>query len=152
MILKKIFCMFCLITLSAFIAALFIFKQSGFAVLPRKNLVPSDYHTGITWQDAQKSEKPVIVNFYVDWCNACRRFAPVFENLRKQYSLEYNFVIVKADSPVNEKIISEFYIPGYPTVYLINSKENKKMRADFTKYHDIEEFKKEINDFFKEPE
>ncbi len=149
MIFKKIFLIISLAAISAFLV-MFLFGNSASAVAPKKNSLPSDYETGITWKEAQKSDKPMVVNFYVDWCNVCRRFAPIFDGYRKQYSSKYNFVSIKSDSLKNEKIVRQFFIPGYPTVYLVDKKRNKKIRMDFKKYFDEQEFKKELEAFLGE--
>lgn len=135
--------------LAGFISVLviFLFGNDGFAVAPKKNPIPSDFHTGITWEDAQKNEKPIVVNFYVDWCNACRRFAPIFDSLRTQYGSEYNFVIVKTDSPINEPVVRQFYIPAYPTVYLVDKENNRKLLVEHEKYFNDEALKKELENF-----
>ncbi len=145
MIFRKHLFLLCLLGLAVFTG----FSCPGFAIPPKKNPIPSDFHTGITWQEAQKNDKPIIVNFYVDWCGACKRFAPVFDKMRKLYESQYNFVIVKADSPMNREIVRDFYIPGYPTVYFVNNKENKKMRVDTRKLYDSESFKQEVENFFR---
>jgi|GEM_PF-1877023 len=128
---------------------MFAFKFATFAVAPKKNPLPSDYNTGISWEEAEKINKPIAVLFYVDWCNYCRKFAPVFDDYRKKYSSEYNFVIVKSDAPENEKIVKQYYIPGYPTVYLVEKKKNRKNIIDPQKYFNNEEFTQELKDFLK---
>jgi len=148
MMMKKTFVLFTLTSLSALILY-FVFQNPAQAVAPKKNPLPSDYYTGMTWKEAQKNNKPTVINFYVDWCSACRKFAPVFEEYRKKYEKDYNFVIIKTDSPINEKIVRQYYIPGYPTVYLVNNKENKRMRVEFRKYFDPEAFKEELDNFIE---
>lgn len=134
--------------LSIFIMS-FVFQSDVFAVAPKKNPSPSDFHTGISWEEARQNEKSTIINFYVDWCSACKKFAPVFDNYRKQLKSEYNFVTIKADCPLNRKIVNNFDIPGYPTVYFIDKKQDKKQMVDFKNYFDTLKFKKEIEKFFQ---
>jgi len=142
--LKKVF-------ITAIVLSLFVFitKQSADAVSPKRNPLPSDYATGLSWQEAQKSDKPMVINFYVDWCGACKRFAPLFDKYNKQYSSEYNFVIVKADCPKNKKFVRGFHIPGYPTVYLFNPEQDKKVRLKPEQSFVEKEFQKELKYFSK---
>lgn len=119
------------------------------AVPPKANLVPSDYDTGISWDKAVKLKKPMVVNFYVDWCGYCKRFAPVLEGLRKSYSSQYTFVLVKADDPANKNIVKKFDISGYPSLYLVNPKNNKKVFVDQNLYSNTSSLKKEFDKFLK---
>lgn len=125
---------------------IFILGSVVYAVPPKLNPLPSDYDTGITWQDAQKSDKPAIVNFYVDWCSACRKFAPILENLRKEFEQEYNFVIVKADDTKNASIVRQFRFYSYPSVFLFDGKNDKKVFLDQRKYFNMEEMRRELTD------
>lgn len=133
----------------AALAAFMLFKHSSIAVPPKRNPAPSDYGTGISFDDAQKSNKPMVINFYVDWCHTCRAFAPVFDSYRTKYSDKFNFVTVKTDDPENVRIVKYFYIPGYPTVYLVSADKSKKLRVDFEKYFDEKDFKQELDAFLK---
>ena len=46
-----------------------------------KKEVPSDYQIGISYEDAIKSDRPMIALFYVDWCGYCMRFMPKYKRL-----------------------------------------------------------------------
>ncbi len=80
-------------------AGLFLNSEYSAAVPPKLNLVPSDYGTGMTWEKAEKLDKPIVVNFYVDWCHFCKKFAPVLDKIRQQYSSKYSFVFINCDDP-----------------------------------------------------
>jgi thiol-disulfide isomerase/thioredoxin len=109
-------------------------------------LIPSDYYTGISLEEALKQNKPIVACFYVDWCKACRKFMPMFDSLRKEYNSKYNFAIVKSDDPVNEKLVKEFNISFYPSVFLIN-KKNKKILLKPENYMDRNKMTGILNDF-----
>ena len=44
-----------------------------------------------------KSEKPVVVDFYADWCGPCRMLAPIFEELEKEMGDKVGFVKLNVD-------------------------------------------------------
>ncbi len=135
-------------TLLCLFVSLFLFLTSQcYAVPPKLNPVPSDYHTGLSWEEAQKSDKPMVVNFYVDWCGACRRFAPNFDKLRKEFEEKYNFVIVRTDDPQNTKIIRQFSIYSYPSVFIIDKKNDQKIFVDQKKYSKLDEMREVLNTF-----
>lgn len=140
------------ITSVSALLVLLLFNNSGVAVAPKKSPAPSDYHTGISWEEAQEIDKPIIVNFYVDWCSACRRFAPIFEGYRKEFGSDFSFVIVKTDAPGNGRLSREFNIYQYPTVFLVDKKNERKIRLDSYKYYDKESFKAELDAFLAQQE
>jgi len=121
-----------------------------YAVPPKLNPVPSDFYTGITWDDAHKFEKPIVVNFYVDWCGACKRFAPNFDKLRKEFENKYSFVIVKTDDPKNINIVGQFPITSYPSVFIVDTKNNKKIFLEQRKYLKHDEMCEELNNFLEQ--
>ncbi|OGH99760.1 MAG: hypothetical protein A2104_07980 [Candidatus Melainabacteria bacterium GWF2_32_7] len=127
--------------------AIFLKPEYSSAVPPKINLVPSDYNTAMTWEKAQKLDKPVVINFYVDWCHFCKGFAPVLDTLRQQYDSKYSFVFVNCDDPKNELLKKNFNISGYPTLFLFDKKKNKKIQIDNSKYQDFPLLKQELDKF-----
>lgn len=85
---------------------------------------PSHYDKGVTISEASKSNKPMAVVFYADWCSACRKFVPETDKYKKVYKGKYEFVLVNVDNPANKKLIEEYYVASLPSVYLIRKKNN----------------------------
>jgi len=114
------------------------------AVPPRANLLPSDYATGMTYDQAVKMKKPMAINFYVDWCHYCKHFAPILDSFRQKYKSKMNFVIVNVETPLGKKLIKEFPINGYPSLYLYNPNTGNRNFINQAIYND----KKRLNDEF----
>jgi thioredoxin 1 len=61
-----------------------------------------------------KSDKPVLVDFWAEWCGPCRMVGPVVEELSKEY--EGRAVIGKVDVDSNSAISAQFGIRNIPTI------------------------------------
>lgn len=138
----------CLIITAGF-SAIILNTQYAAAVPPKINLVPSDYTTGITWEQAQKINKPIVVNFYVDWCHFCQGFAPILDKLRQQYSTKYSFVFINCEAPQNEALVKKFKIESYPSLFLFDKKKNKKIKINNEKYQSLPLLKQDLDTFLK---
>jgi len=61
-----------------------------------------------------RSDLPVVVDFYADWCGPCRIIAPVLEQLSREYKGKAKFVKINTDD--NQELAGQFGIMSIPTV------------------------------------
>jgi thioredoxin 1 len=59
------------------------------------------------------SEKPVVVDFFAEWCAPCKTIEPIFENLAKEFNNKVKFV--RCDVDQSPHSTSEFNIRSVPT-------------------------------------
>ena len=59
------------------------------------------------------STKPVLVDFYAEWCGPCRMLAPVLEQIAASMP-EYK--IVKVDVDKNQELTGRYNIQAMPTL------------------------------------
>lgn len=130
-------------------ASMFLSTDYTAAMPPKINPSPSDYSTGMTWEKAQKLNKPIVINFYVDWCHYCKGFAPVLDKLRQQYGSKYTFVFANCEDPKNKALLDSFKIHSYPSLFLVDKNKHKKIQVDNSKFHDIKLLNKELDKFLK---
>ncbi|GCD79207.1 thioredoxin [Schleiferia thermophila] len=68
-----------------------------------------------------KSDKPVLVDFWAEWCGPCRVIAPTIEELAKDY--EGKAVVGKLNVDNNMSIASKFGIRNIPTLLIFKNGE-----------------------------
>lgn len=66
-------------------------------------------------------EKPILIDFYADWCMPCHMLKPILEKIDKLYD---EIEIVKVNVDNNQQLASLFGVMSIPTVVLLrNGKE-----------------------------
>lgn len=68
-----------------------------------------------------KSEKPVLIDFWAEWCGPCRMVAPIVNEIATEY--EGKAVVGKVDVDNNPAITNKFGIRNIPTILFIKNGE-----------------------------
>jgi thioredoxin len=71
--------------------------------------------------DVINSEKPVLVDFWADWCGPCRMIAPTVKEMAQEY--EEVLSVAKVDIDDNPAVPGRYGVFGIPTLMLF--KEGK---------------------------
>lgn len=87
-----------------------------------------------------QSDKPVLVDFYADWCGPCKMMAPLVDQLAEEY--DGKIVVGKLNIDEDEDIAAQYHVMTIPTLAVfkggalidkligVNSKEDVKAMLD----------------------
>jgi len=89
-----------------------------------------------------KSDKPVLVDFWAEWCMPCRMLAPTIDEIADQF--DGSAKVGKVDTDANREISVKYGISAIPTVLLFKGGEVVKKFVGLTKKGEFEEAIKEV--------
>ena len=69
-----------------------------------------------TFSEVINSGKPVLVDFYAEWCGPCKMMPPILKELKSM--LQDEITILKIDVDKNPHVAEAFQIQGVPTLII----------------------------------
>ena len=79
-----------------------------------------------------KSDTPVLVDYWADWCAPCRQLSPIVDELAKEYGDKVTFL--KLDTNANPDMPVRYGVLGLPTLQVfVNGEVVNSMTGGRTK-------------------
>jgi thioredoxin 1 len=78
--------------------------------------MPSDVTEATFDEEVLRSEKPVIVDFWAEWCGPCHAVAPVLDKIVEEHGNEVRLVKVNIDE--EQGLAMRYGIQSIPTIVL----------------------------------
>jgi thioredoxin 1 len=70
-------------------------------------------------QDVLKSDTPVLVDYWAEWCGPCRMIAPILDEVSKEYGGK--IAVAKLNVDENQSTPAKYGIRGIPTLMLFKN-------------------------------
>ena len=84
-----------------------------------------------------KSDKPVLVDFWAEWCMPCKMLGPTIDKLAKDYAGKVK--VGKVDTDANRDVSMRFGISAIPTVILFKDGKIAQKFVGLRKEQDFKE-------------
>ena len=69
--------------------------------------------------DVLQSSKPVLVDYWAEWCGPCKMIAPILDDMAKEF--DGRLQVAKMNVDENRDIPSKFGIRGIPTLMIFKN-------------------------------
>lgn len=100
----------------------------------------------MTYTQASKQKKPILILFTIKGCTACREFEPIIEVFRSRYATKYNYVKEDVSGNVS-KIAQKLNVNAAPSLFILEPNKNRAREINFDCMFDSYCLDKELRNY-----
>lgn len=100
-----------------------------------------------TFQEIISSEKPVLVDFYAEWCGPCKLMTPILKEVKN--ALGDEVTIIKVDVDKNPQAADAFQVQGVPTLIIFRKGEIKWRQAGVVQAKQLQQLLQQYSESVK---
>jgi len=90
--------------------------------------------------DVIKSDKPVLIDFWAEWCGPCKALTPVLEEVAASANFQEKITFTKMNVDENPETPAKFGVRGIPTLLIMKNGEAVATRVGSATKAQIEAF------------
>jgi len=106
-----------LLVVFLFISKIGLKTNSTLEILARNSLTP---------EVALSNGFPTVIEFYADWCEACKEMAPDMKKIKEEINDKVNIVLLNVDNPKWGTLIEKYKVNGIPHMNYFDSNGNEQ--------------------------
>lgn len=84
--------------------------------------------------------KPILVDFWADWCGPCIVIAPILEKIIADYDGAIQLAKLEVDEDDNMKLAGKYQVRGFPTIILFEKGLEVERFSSAQSYSYIDQF------------
>lgn len=80
-------------------------------------------------KEVLRSDKPVVVDFYADWCGPCKMAGPILDKLADEFKGKIKVVKINIDE--SQELAQKYQVMSIPTVIVFNKGKERERKIGF---------------------